>query len=250
MAQAEAQTQAEQSRAARLERVKRIIRGLAEVTEDRGASESEAMGAAEKIGELLATYELSLDEVMLQGMKSEMVKTQVYAGDDAASSLISGVGVLCSLVVYRDTSAAGFSYVLFGHETDVELAKYLYEVCAEAAETEWVNYGNKHGFTVKARESFRMGFARRVHARMVELKQARDEERRRHVQMSGCTDLVIVKDQIVRAEFEKEGVKLTGGRSRTIHDMGSFRNGAAAGDRVNLNNPLGDQRQPVAGALR
>jgi hypothetical protein len=232
-----------------LERVKRIIRGLVEKNESNGASEAEALASAEKVGALLQKYDLELSQVMLDGMKNTMTKTKVFAADDAGSSLVVGIGHLCSLVVYRETGTAGFAYVLFGHDVDVELAKYLFEICSEAMESEWVDYGSKHGFTKKQRESFRRGFGGRVHDRMIELKRQRDEERRKHVQMSGCTDLVIVKDQLVQAEFEKEGIRLRSTVRRFSNDSHAYGHGHTAGGKVNLNNPIGDGRG-VSGALR
>lgn len=244
-----ADTQQNTQDQARLERVKRIIRSLASRTEDNGVTEAEAMEAAAKIGALLAQNDLELSQVMLDGMKSEMVKEWVFAPDDSAGSIIVGIGKLCSLIVYRDTGSVGTRYALFGHNVDVELAKYLWEVCSNAMEHDWVQYGSKHGFKRTQRDSFRMGFSGRVHGRLLELKAQRDAEHARHVRMSGCTDLVVVKDQIVKVEWEKEGIQLTKGRARTVHDRAAFREGRAAGERVNLSNPITDGRG-VRGALR
>lgn len=234
---------------ARLERVKRIIRSLHSRTEENGVTEAEAMEAAAKIGALLAQHDLELSQVMLDGMKSSMVKEWVYAPDDSAGSVVTGIGKLCSLIVYRDKGSVGTRYALFGHDVDVELAKFLFEVITNAMEHDWVQYGQKHGFKRTQRDSFRIGFSGRVHNRLLDLKAQRDAEHARQVKMSGCTDLVIVKNHIVKVEWEKEGITLGKARARTIHDSAAYREGRSAGDKVNLNSPLKDGRG-IGGALR
>jgi hypothetical protein len=228
---------------ARLERAKRIIRGLLDRTEDNGCTEAEAMANADKVSELLAVYELSLTDVIARDT-SDMVRREVYSADSSAGSVITGIGRLCSLTVYHDNGSRGSvtTYVMFGHAPDVELGVYLYEVVCEAMDHDQQKDAEKHGYSKKRRESFRMGFAGRVATRLTQMREARDAARQAQVRMSGGTDLMVIKDQIVTQEFEKTGIKLKSRGKRTVHDTAAYGRGHAEGSKVNLNNPLTDQR--------
>jgi hypothetical protein len=228
---------------ARLERAKRIIRGLLERTEENGCTEHEAMANADKVSELLAVYELSLTDVIARDT-SDMIRREVYSADSSAGSVITGIGRLCSLTVYHDNGSKGSvtTYVMFGHAPDVELGVYLYEVVAEAMDHDQQRDADKHGYSKKRRESFRMGFAGRVARRLTEMREHRDAARRAQVKMSGGTDLMIIKDQIVEAEFAKTGIKLKSRGQRVIHDQQAYGRGHLEGSKVNLNSPLEDKR--------
>ena len=224
--------------AKRLERAKRIIRGLLDRTTERGFTEEEAMESAVKLGALLEQHNLELTDVMVRDV-SDMVTREVYAADPAIATVITGIGRLCSLVVYRDTgSQAVITYKLFGHAPDVEFGLYLYEVCAEAAETGWVADMQVGGYSKAKRDSFRMGFAGRVCDRLEAIRDRQDAERRARMPTSNCTDLVVLKDQIVKAEWDKIGVKLTYKTGPTIRNIAAYRRGQQQGSNVNLERPL------------
>jgi hypothetical protein len=74
------------------------------------------------------------------------------------------------------------------------------------------------------------------------MREARDAARMAQVKMSGGTDLMVIKDQIVTQEFAKTGIKLSSKGKRTIHDTAAYGRGHLDGGKVNLNNPLTDQR--------
>ncbi len=230
------------------ERAKRLVASLLERTTEAGFTEAEAMESAAKVGALLAQNDLELTDCIVRDV-SDMVRTKVFAADDAASSIIMGIGRLCSLVVYHDSGAKGTQYSLFGHAPDVELATYLWEVCAEAAETGWAAYIKATGVhTGKARSSFRIGYGGRVYRRLVQLREEREAAARARAVVSNCTSLVVLKDQIVEAEFAKTGVKLRSRRGPAVHDRGAYNKGREHGNSVNLSNPLNGPDQH--GALR
>jgi hypothetical protein len=229
----------EQGADARLERAKRVIRGLLERTEDRGCSESEAMEAAVKVGALLMQYDLDLTEVVARDT-SDMVSRDVYGADYAMSGVITGISRLCSLRTYSKSGSAVGTYRLFGHAPDVELAVYLYAVCVEAADVGFTAHMQTlPRFSQKARDSFRIGFGQRVYQRMLDLRAQRDSAAMARAKASNCTSLVVLKDQIVEQEFQKTGVKLVQRKGPRVHDGRAYSAGHRHGDTVNLNNPLG-----------
>jgi hypothetical protein len=221
---------------AELERIKRVIRGLQAKTEENGATEEESMAAAAKLGEMLDKYNLSIDEVGVREDASECRKNEVFAADEFASSIITAIGKFCTLVTYQEVGNQGHGcrYTMFGTPHDLEVGQYLYEICAEAMDYDWSRYMEVHGYSMKKRASFRMGFAGRVYTRLMEMKAARDARN-----ASQSRALVVLKDQLVTDEWRKQGIKLVKTRGRQAADMGAYRQGQVAGDRVNLNNPLG-----------
>ena len=242
------QAQTDPAASNRLERAKRVIRGLLEFTEERGCSEEEAMEAAEKVGSLLKQYDLELTDCIARDT-SDMVWGQLYVADDAISAVVTGIARLCSLKAYCSGRGGDMHYKIFGHAPDVELATYLFEVCSTAAEHGWVVYMQRHGFTTKKRVEFRNGFSGRVCSRMAALRAQREAEAAARAKTSGCTSLVLLKDQIVLAEFEKTGIKLTPRKGRRVAITAAYNAGSAHGATVNLNSPLAGPAGP-AGSLR
>lgn len=216
------------------ERAKRIIRELQQKTEANGCTEHEAMAAAAQIGELLEKYDLEIDEIGVREDAAKCEKNRVFAADPYAGAILAGIRDFCSLIYYRDNSNHT-AYVLFGTPHDLEIALYLYEMLSEAIERDWTDYMNRYGYSMKKRISFRAGFADRVYSRFKQMKADRDARNR----VTG-TALVVLKDQLVRQEFGKLGIHLVKGSGFTIADGSAYRQGQAAGDRANLNNPLGN----------
>jgi hypothetical protein len=234
----------ERSKAA-LDRAKRIIRELQQKTEDNGCSEHEAMAAAAKMGKLLDDYNLSIDEVGVREDAAQCRKNEVFAADQFAGTLISGIKHFCGIVAYQVSGEGhGMKYVLFGTPYDLEIAQYLYEVCAEAMEYDWTSYMETHGYSMKKRASFRMGFSSRVYERLMQMKAERDARN-----ASGCRDLIVLKDQLVKSEWAKQGIKLVKSRGRVAADSHAWGHGHSAGGRVNLNNPLGGSQGSNGGYL-
>lgn len=216
-----------------LSRIKRIIANLRMKTEENGCSESEALAAAEKLGKLLQEHDLTLDEATLGEEAKGAEKNVVRAPDEFASSIVVGIGKLCDLIVWR--SGPG-QYSFFGTPADLEVAVYLYEILSFAIEDDCVKFMEKEGYSMKKRASFRMGFASRVTERLKQLKAERDAAKARMSQTG--TNLVVVKEALVKQEFDKLGIRLTKGGTQTAADMNAFGAGRAAGERVNLNSPL------------
>ena len=231
------------------DRAKKWIKHLKAITEHEATTEQEALNAAEKIGELLKQYDLEISEIDLRD-EPDCVTKQLYAPDEAAIGIVRGAAKLCSLVYYRKSGASPPTFVVFGRPQDVELALYLYVVCTDALDHEWVAFQRRTGVkTKKACTSFRLGFGERIAARLNQLRAQRDAEAAARAVKSGNTNLVVLKDQLVAAEWETHGVKLVMIKAPVIHDRAAFLEGHRAAETTNLNNPLEDGRETVAGRL-
>lgn len=219
---------------ANIDRIKRIIANLRMKTEENGCSESEAMAAAEKLGALLAEHDLTIDETTIGIEAKAASKKVVRSADDYASSIVVGIGRLCDLIVW--TSKPG-EYSLFGTPADMEVAVYLYEICAFAAEDGFSEYMEKNGYSMKKRASYRMGFAHRINDRLRDLKRERDAAKAANIKTG--TDIVLVKDALVKTEFDKLGIQLgRAKRGKTAADPYAYDAGQAHGDRVKFNDGL------------
>jgi hypothetical protein len=226
-----------------LERAKRLIRKLSERTSDRGFTETEALEAAEKMGALLQQFDLELSDVFIAEEICKQI--EIYSDDSTAYGVVGGIARLCSLRHYHVTGSSPATYVLFGFERDIELATYLWEVLTEALNQGWADYSKIHGYARKKRDSYRMGFGERVRKRLLELRNERDAANAARVKASDCKDLVFVRDARVDEEFEKTGVRLVQGKSRTVHEVGAYWSGASHADTVGLHVPLNGDAQSL-----
>lgn len=220
---------------AALDRIKRIIQGLQDKTQENGCTEEEAMASAAKMGQLLDEYDLSIDEIGVREDAGQCKKNEVFAADSYAGTLITGIKHFCGIIAYQVSGEGhAMKYVFFGTPHDLEIATYLYEVCAEAMEYDWSTYMQDHGYSLKKRASFRAGFSSRVYSRLKDMKAERDARN-----ASQSRELVVLKDQLVKAEFGKLGIHLVKSAGTRAADEHAYRSGQTAGSRVNLNNPLG-----------
>lgn len=218
------------------ERAKRLIRELQNRTTERGFTEAEALEAAAKLGALLEEHNLNIDEVGVKEEAAKCEKNVIFAADEAAGSMVTAIGKYCELIAYRELGA-GTKYVLFGTPHDLEIGVYLYEMLSESIERAWSDYMESYGYSMKKRLSFRAGFANRVYSRLMEMKEERDARNRAQT----GTSLMVLKNQLVTEEFTKQlGIKLVKSRGGTVADSSAYYAGQRAGDRANLNNPLGN----------
>ncbi len=241
------------SQANELLRVKARIKALTDKTVANGCTEAEAMAAAEMVGRLLERYALSMDEIEMR--EARCVQVEIPLGGTRRRPIdgcVPAIARLCDCKVWLargpkpgaapDTPAIP-RYVFFGFETDAALAAYLYAVVARAMANEVLAFRQSkpllRGVQLRrASDSFLHGVAARVAARL----EAMHAEREAHVgaQRATGTALILAKHRVVDEAFAETEVRLVAssaiGRRRIA---GAFREGWAAGARVNLNRPVG-----------
>jgi hypothetical protein len=222
-----------------------VIRHLLNKTVARGCSEAEAMSAAAKVSALLQQYNLAMSEVNIE--QSEYHTESVDCGRQNKHPIdgcIVGIANFCDCKVWRKVRDKT-SYQFFGTATDTQLARFLYDtiLCAIDHETlsfkktETYRYGNrrKHLST-----SFQKGMAHRIYYRLKEMADERKKNER--TQRATGTNLVVVKDHKLNAEFKKLSLRLTNGqKNKSRISEAAFAQGKIAGDRVGLNKPLARQ---------
>lgn len=232
------------SQQSELERVKGRIRALASRTVDRGCSEAEALAAAQKVGELLEVYGLSMSEVELR-QEACIQRQAVFTGPriQALSAIFLAV---IDLTETKGWTAGRGTFVFYGLEPDVLMADYLLHLVARAVDHEEFGfraspaYQRSRATPQNRLRSFRYGFAERVSARIEELAAHRRaaEESARAPAATG-TALVLVKERLIDDGFRGLGIRLRSGTTtRTVRDGAAYRQGMEAGGRVNLERPV------------
>lgn len=230
-----------------VERAKAIIqiRKLREQTTDRGRTESEAMLAMDRMQKLIAVYNIGLDEVFLNS--EPCVGVDVCTGkakDGVMGTIVVGLGKLFNLVVYNKKGSKLVTYHMFGLESDVLAAEFLFETIQKVIDTETAVYRAKHksygvrGAKKAAGASFAKGMNSRIYYRLLELAV---QTTREVVEATGVTNLIVLKDNRVQDEFRKNGVRLrkTYQQSARASNSSAYYAGSEAGDKVSLNRPLG-----------
>ena len=232
-----------------LSRVKARIKALAEKTVSNGCTEAEAMAAAEMVGRLLERYALSMEEIDVR--QERCVQVEVPIGGKQRRPIdgcVTAIARFCDCKVWIARDAVVPSYVFFGFDPDTALASYLFNVIDRALTTALMAFRATHprlsGVGLRqASKSFQQGMVARVADRLDAMHRERDA----HVaaQHSTGTALILVKQQVVEDAFRETKIRLVAvsGLSR-VRLNGAFRQGLAAGDRVNLNRPVSDAGRP------
>jgi hypothetical protein len=230
-----------------LAKVKARIRALAAKTVERGCSEAEAMAAAQKVGELLEVYGLSMNEVELR--EETCVQRTVVFNDPRRQAMGWLFPALLRFTECRGWTVGRADYVIFGLEPDVQMAEYLMQVIAGALAWEEnrfrasPDYLRSRAAPQAVLRSFRIGFADRVAARLTELgthRRQAEQAQQQAAARQGGTALVVLKEQKIEEGFRGLGVRLrTVSRTTVVRDQSAFGRGREAGGRVGLDRPVG-----------
>jgi hypothetical protein len=227
-----------------LEKVKGRIRALAARTVERGCSEAEALAAAQKVGELLEVYGLTMSEVDLR--QEICVQREIVFTGPRLQALATIFLPIIALTETKGWMVGRGTFVFYGLEHDMLMAEYLMQLVARAVDHEEAAYRASAAYqrsrvTAQNRlRSFRYGFADRVSRRIEELAaHRRATEVAAHGPASTGTSLVLVKEAMIAEGFRGLGIRLrTSYTTRTVRDGDAFRSGQAAGGRVNLERPV------------
>lgn len=228
-----------------LSTILKIIRDLTNKTVEKGCSEHEAMAAAQKVGSLLKTYNLSLTEVFVEETSCVTKDIPIKTKNRHPINLcMMALADFCDCKVYFYSGKVR-SYKCFGMPSDTELFAYLYSVIKSSMDMETLKFKISDPIYLSTLRgcktltvSFQKGMACRIHERLsVMTKQRKNEERQN---CSTSTSLVVVKNTKVEDEFKKleASLKLKKGSSFSINYNESFKKGERAAENIALNRPI------------
>jgi hypothetical protein len=221
-----------------LEKIKDKIVALLKKTKENGASEFEANSAMDHAQKMMKEYGITMDDIKKNSaISKEFNKVHV----NADSSYMHPVDSLVSLAIteYTDTMAwidkaekSKSKVIFFGYSVDVELAIYIREVCKSAMDFEWNMYKAKLSVGNRAdqRKSFMAGMGIRLAQRLRKLKE-------NDTKTTG-TDLVVLKTEMVRNEFQNMNMKMQKGKSYSYDANNAFSAGAQAAENVQFSRKM------------
>lgn len=236
--------------AARRDALIERIRKLQRMTTERGASEGEALAAAAIAARLIAEHEVGMSELEVRADARNCIRDGYVcfrvaqpAWTRVAISIEKLYHTICWIErKHEDVLGLGFEtevleIVYYGFPLDVAGSIATLAIVAQALEGELLRLPKRLG-TLK-RQSFELGFCDRVRERLREMR-----ERSTAAHASGT--LVLLKDQLVREEWEKLGMKLLrrAAPDREV-DREAYAKGKLSGGAVAL-----DTRIAAAGAGR
>lgn len=231
--------EAKSKRDAAIERVRK----LQAMTTARGASEAEAMMASARISALRTEYGIAESDLSIRADTNSCVKDALVsvASDEpgwrrVAINIEKLYGTICWLEQSEeDLFELGFKVkvtriLYYGFPLDVAASIATLALIGMALDSELTperTRGKGRGY----RGSFTEGFCNRVNARLHEMRVR--SSKAFHDASKGA--LVVVKEQVVRSEFEKLGQKLYRSQHRApAWDRAGYAAGQAAGGRVGL----------------
>ncbi len=205
------------------------IRALLAKTVENGCTEDEAVAAAQKAAEMLARYNLTVDEVKLR--ESPFSRHRERHDDEVGDRLWKIADALAELTGVRYWAAragepAEINFFGFAHEVDV--AKYLLEICARAMRAEYRRIGTDLRLLTPVRRRWKLsafldGMSDTLASRLKALKEP--------AKMG--TGLVVLRDSLIDAAIP---FKLESRQTRRSRDFErTYRDGMQAGERVPLN---------------
>lgn len=233
--------------------VKKKIIALLAKTQDNGATEFEAMAAAEKAAELMAVYDIEATELDFKSRScvKRTVTVKKYGTTKVGDFFTTPIGRLCDCKIWGDPAAG--EYVYFGFEQDADVAAYMYNMISNVILSElerfkssaMYKYGRENSINGRTlTTSFLYGIEERIGGRIKEMADAKKEK----VQAATGTALVIVKSERILEEFSDLGIKLSSSSSHRKAGSYAARDaGRAAGNNVNLNSGISGNR--AQGAL-
>jgi hypothetical protein len=224
------------------EKAAAIVQALLQKTAANGATEAEAMAAAEKARELMDRYQIESGSAGLEkeGAFKASIKRGHYKTLAVKDRLAYAVAQFCDCKVWLTKSSDECHF--FGLKTDAEFAGWLIVSLERFVASGALAYiAGQPRMDARPRweaeKAFVFGACVRISERLMQLATERQKSR------DGTGDgrsLVVIKNVIVTREFAKLNMKLrSGGRSKTrAVDGGAFNAGRAAGDKASFGRPV------------
>lgn len=232
-----------------LNKIKARILALSAKTVSNGCSEEEAMAAIQMVGKLLTQYNLSMDEVELRTEECNTLKIDSGSkqrGGVYFTVMAIGAFTNCKVWINRGNTLV---YCFFGQESDLLMAKYLYDVITSAIEHETEMFKKTPVYAAAiskkgASSSFAIGMGTRIAERIMEMKYANEEEI--VAARGGSNALIILKNQVVEDAFRNLSLRMKKNYGRTaVVNALAYHNGQTAGNCVNLSRPVNGNREKV-----
>lgn len=221
------------------DKIKARLRRLLAMTTDNGASEAEALAAAEAASRLMHEHNLSyrtIEDIDADAFGNDTRPWFTGAKGRRKSApvpkvmhCLPGIERLCGVKHLFSTFDGSLTF--FGAACDTEVAHYLTSIISRAMDREWHTYQQRipKGMARTKRASFYLGIGARISSRLIAMA---DEQKPSATSGAG---LVLVKDALVKERFEKANPTLRNHGVTKVKDAHSVNAGWNAGGNVALN---------------
>ena len=231
------------------DRIREKLRRLLSMTTENGASENEALAAAEAAARLMAEHNLSyrtIDEIDAEGFGANA--RDWFRGSKGRFKsapippvvrCLAAICDLCGVEHSFNTFTGELSF--FGAPSDTEVAHYLTVIISRAMDTEWASAKRRLPAVVarRRRASFYLGMSLRIAQRLMAMQEAAPQAQ--------GTGLVLVKNALVKERFAQANPDLKTHRSNIdAKDLYGVRDGLEAGSRVPLNKGINEAHGALA----
>jgi hypothetical protein len=226
--------------ASKRERIATIIQALLSKTTENGATEAEAMAAAEKARELMDKHQLDLGTIGIEreGAHRVTIKRGHYKTLAVKDRLASAVATFCDTRAWLTKHSDELHF--FGLRSDAGFASWLIVSLESFVSAGALNFiASQPRMEARPRweaeKAFVLGAIDRINVRLVQLA----AERTKAMKGDG-KGLVVHKTAMVATAFDALSFQLCkGGKfGAEAKDGGSYAAGRAAGDRASFGKPV------------
>lgn len=216
------------------------LQSIRQMTTANGCSEAEAKTALRMLQRLMAEHQVAQSELDIKVEAQNCTTdefTDISGKRGAWEQCVLEIGRLTgtkSWFAPREEDVLGLGFTqrvvhcrFFGLQTDTQAAVVLTAIIHAAMVTE----SERSGLRARDLPAFQAGMAERINERLRLMRETQKAEMHR----ASKGQLVVLKDQLVRAEYAKLGLRLSTRTSRTIRmNASAYAAGKAAGGRVDL----------------
>lgn len=210
------------------------IRALRARTVENGCTEAEALAAAEKLAQLLADHNMTLDEADLRA--SPFARHDHVGVGAVGLKLWKVANAIAELTNTRTWTGGrdvptGSTFLGLAHE--VEVAAYMLDICERAMQTEARNLMGRLRGLPHIKQAAKMvpfvdGMADRLASRIRDMIPP----------VQPGTGLIVLRGALIDQELARRGIEVETSRARRSLDTDAYRAGLKAGDAVALNRGL------------
>jgi hypothetical protein len=222
------------------EKIAARIRALLAKTVENGCTEDEAVSAAAKAAELLARYNLTVDEVEMRASPfaressrhEDIVGERLWKPASAISELSGAVYWISK------TGVSPVDIDFFGFQHEVQIAHYLLAICARAMRQQAARLERQFALlTATARRRrvvpFLDGMADRLRERIKALVPPAPTG----------TGLIVLRKELIDAEMKRLDLKMVPRSTRASRNQDEdYRHGRQAADRIALSDAVESER--------
>jgi hypothetical protein len=221
-----------------------IVRKILAKASDRATTPEEAATLMEAARKIADKHGISLEDLKAGNVAADEFGDQLYFGGvSCLHPVVSLLGVpvmdYCGIKGYRRQREDGHYIVLFGHEADIELARYLLDLFRNTMDEGWTiyrKYSMSGNLSVDQIKSHRQSFVRGFCATLSQRLKAHTAE---IIETTG-TELIVLKNALVENKYmdyiKRNGLNLgeTNARRHVRPNAEAAAAGAAHAKSVNM----------------